>query len=68
METSTSRSPKANEFVIPDGVVYARIDPHICEVIEFLMTKLVLIHLEDLDIDNQVCPMCQLDWCVTEDP
>lgn len=49
MEKSTSRNPKPNEFVIPDGAVY---EP---------------IPLKELDIDNRICPICKLWYCVTEE-
>ena len=67
MENSIFQISKPNEFVIPNELPYTGVDPLIWEVIEFLMTKLEPVHLEDLDIDNRECAICQLEFCVSED-
>lgn len=67
MEEETSRKSKPNEFVIPENEVYAMTAIETCEVIEFLMTKLEPVHIEDLNLDDRVCTICQLEFCVSED-
>ena len=67
MEESTSGCPKPNELVIADDKIYAWNDIKIGQVIEFLMTKLEPVHLEDLAPGDQVCPICLMKFCVSED-
>ncbi|MCJ1269197.1 hypothetical protein MMC22_009086, partial [Lobaria immixta] len=57
-----TRKPKPNELVIPDGVVYAQVNPHIWEAIEFLMNKLELVNLQNLNTDDRLCAICQLEF------
>ena len=57
-----TRKPKPNELVIPDGVVYAQVNPHIWEAIEFLMKKLELVNLQNLNTDDRLCAICQLEF------
>ena len=68
MEEGNPRSPKPNEFVIPELEAYATTDINIWKAAEFIMTKLEPVRLEDLDPDDRRCAICQQEFRVSEDP
>lgn len=67
MEENASQLPLPNELVIPDGHVYTLTDVGTYQVIEYLLTKLEPVALEDLDPDDRCCAICYMEFCVSED-
>lgn len=67
MEVSTTLTPKPNEFVIGQNSAYATTDIKKWKVIEYLLTKLEPVNLEDLGPDDEQCTICQQDFHVSED-
>ena len=61
--------PKPNELPwLSPWLRYAMVHVDLWEAIEFLMTKLEPVHLEDLDPDERDCVICQDEFRVSEDP
>lgn len=69
MEGSTAHTPKPNEFELPEGQAYAVVDIELYWVVEFLMTELEPVNMEDMDLNDKdcVCPICQEEFRVSED-
>lgn len=67
MDESTSQPSNPISFDIPDEVGYAVTEIATCEAVEFLMTKLEQVNIDDLDPDDQTCPICQERFHVSED-
>lgn len=67
MEVSTTQTPKPNEFVIRQNEVYAATNIEKWEAVEYLMTKLQPVNLEDLDPDERLCAICQQEYHISED-
>lgn len=67
MEESTSQPSTPISFDLPDDIGYAVTETATCEAVEFLMTKLEQVNIDDLDTDNQICPICQERFHVSED-
>ena len=67
MEEKSAQTPKPNEFSIPAHEAYAMADIETWQAVEFLLTKLEPVHLEDLDNDNRECTICQQEYCNSED-
>ena len=67
MEESNSQTRKPNEFVIVDSRAYAMTAIETWKAVEFLLTKLEPINLEDLDSDDRVCAICHEELGVPED-
>lgn len=67
MEENRPRRPRPNEFTVSNNEVYAATDVETWQVIEFLMTKLEPVCLEDLDPEDRVCAICYTEFCVSED-
>ena len=68
MDQNIAQTPKPNEFPIPAFEAYAMADMETWQAIEFLLTKLEPVHIEDLDAANRECAICQQEYCVSEDP
>lgn len=68
MEVNSARTPKHNELPILAHDAYALVDVETWKAIEFLLTKLEPVHLEDLDPDDQQCTICQQKFCFSENP
>lgn len=66
MEGSTAQSSNLDAFVIPENQGYAMTDIKACEAIEFLMTKLEQVNLDDLSPDDRKCEICQEEFHVSE--
>lgn len=66
-EGISSRNTKPNELVIRDNEAYAKTPINLYNVIEFLMTNLEPVRLEDLDPNDRECPICQVEFCVSKD-
>ena len=66
MEEKTPQHPEPRELVIPDDEVYACTNLGTYQVIEFLLTKLEPVPLEDLVEDQDCCAICQMEFCVSE--
>ncbi|MCJ1262465.1 hypothetical protein MMC22_002335 [Lobaria immixta] len=62
-----SQNSQPNELVIPDDEAYAMTQIETWEVVQFLMTKLKSVHLEDLDPDDRRCAICQEEFLISED-
>lgn len=67
MEENTSRAPKPHEFAIPQYETYAMTDISIWKVVNFLMTKLEPVSLEELDSDDCECAICYEEFRASED-
>ena len=67
MEKSSPQTKKPNEFVIADSRAYAMTAIETWKAVEFLLTKLEPINLEDLASDDRVCVICQQEFGVSED-
>ena len=67
MEENTPLHPGPRELVIPEDQVYAQTDLKIYQVMEYLLTKLDPVSLEDLDADDRDCAICCMEFCVSED-
>ena len=66
MQASTSQSRKPNEFIIPKDKAYAMTDLKTWNAIEFLMTKLEPVGVQDLNPDDRECAICQQGFRVSE--
>lgn len=67
MEGNTSRNPNPSEFAIPEHEAYAMTHISIWEVVNFLMTKLEPVSLEELDPDDCKCAICHGEFRASED-
>lgn len=66
-ESTDTQTPRPNEFAISKDTAYAVTDVEIWEIIEYLVTKLRPVRLEDLDPDDRVCSICQEELLGSED-
>lgn len=66
MEVSTTQTPKPNEFVIHQNEAYAGTDIEKWAVVEFLLTKLEPVNIEDLGPDERLCTICHNEFHVSE--
>ncbi|MCJ1422811.1 hypothetical protein MMC29_000691 [Sticta canariensis] len=66
MEESGPQTIKPNEFVIGDSRAYAMTAIETWKAVEFLLTKLEPINLEDLGSDDRVCSICREEFGVSE--
>ncbi|MCJ1264183.1 hypothetical protein MMC22_004054 [Lobaria immixta] len=66
MEGITQLS-KPNAFVIDEYEAYAMVDINLWYAVEFLLTKLEPVQLEDVDPDDRTCTICQEEYHVSGD-
>lgn len=67
MEVSSIQTPRPNELDIHQNYAYAATSMWKWKAVEFLMTKLEPVKLEDLDPDERLCAICQQEFHVSED-
>lgn len=67
MEENTTQNSKPNEIPIPSWEAYAMTDVETWEAIEFLLTKLEPVHLEELTPDDRACAICCQEFQVPDD-
>lgn len=62
-----SNNPRPNEFVISEDEAYAMTNIGTWESIEFLMTRLEPVKIEDLGPNDRQCAICRMEYCDSED-
>lgn len=67
MDETAAQAPQPIEFVIPESEAYAMTAIEIWQVIEFLLTKLEAVDLEELHENDRVCPICHQEFSISED-
>lgn len=63
----TTRSPKPNEFIIPENEGYAKTEVETGTAAEFLMTKLEPVDFEHLISHDRICAICRQEFCIAKD-
>ncbi|MCJ1264751.1 hypothetical protein MMC22_004626 [Lobaria immixta] len=58
---------KPNAFVVPENEAYAMVHINLWHAVEFLLTKLEPVQIEDVDLDDRTCTICQQEYHVSED-
>lgn len=66
MENTTQPS-EPNAFVVAEYEAYAMVHINFWYAVEFLLTKLEPVQLEDVDPDHRTCTICQQEYHVSED-
>ena len=67
MEKSGAQAPKPNEMILYSWEDYALTKIETSQAVEFLMTKLEPVHIEDDNFGTHVCVICQQKFSDSED-
>ncbi|MCJ1268016.1 hypothetical protein MMC22_007902 [Lobaria immixta] len=64
---STTQTSKPNAFEVAGNEAYAMVHINLWHAVEFLLTKLEPVQIEDVEPNDRTCTICQQEYHVSED-